>query len=276
MVKGWKTPLIVACGEGHLEVVKVLVSAGADVNKIPERGRTAVLEASTYGHFDIVEVLLGNGADLHAKLEGNTVLHYADNADVMRLLLSKGANPNAVNDNGQTPFQRWFGISNALERLKLLVAFGARITEEQCVSLFGKKRTQLEVWRMLGLDEKIPLVSTIEHKDRRSCIDMLEVDATMLSFVDNDGNTPLHIACKAGDFPVVQVLVAYAGKLGVTVRNKRGEKSVDLARTKKITSFLADVENGKVHVEALLAKVKKGGTHGVGRRSRRQRGKYTQ
>lgn len=46
-----------------LEVVKVLIAAGAEINRKCEHGRTALHMASAWGHLDVVKYLLEHGAD---------------------------------------------------------------------------------------------------------------------------------------------------------------------------------------------------------------------
>ncbi|HMA64281.1 MAG: ankyrin repeat domain-containing protein [Fibrobacterota bacterium] len=66
-----------ACSKGDLASVKKLISDGADINAIDNRGRTALLEAAWGGHNDVV-----------------------------KLLLEKGANPNLADSTGYTPVMR--------------------------------------------------------------------------------------------------------------------------------------------------------------------------
>jgi ankyrin repeat protein len=46
-----------------VDVARVLIDAGADVNKRCEHGRTALHIAAAWGHTDVVRLLLENGAD---------------------------------------------------------------------------------------------------------------------------------------------------------------------------------------------------------------------
>ena len=53
---GW-TPLFVACVDGHLSVVELLIEAGADLERCDTSGWTAKEHASLRGHLDIAKVL---------------------------------------------------------------------------------------------------------------------------------------------------------------------------------------------------------------------------
>lgn len=72
------TPLCVAAGNGHVNVLSCLVENGADVNARTDEDSTPLMEASGDGHIDVVTFLVEHGAniDLQDK-NGNTALHYA-------------------------------------------------------------------------------------------------------------------------------------------------------------------------------------------------------
>ena len=63
---------------GHIEILDVLIKAGADVNLKGEYNRTALILAVLKGHTEIVKALIEAGADVNAKDNGNmTALDYA-------------------------------------------------------------------------------------------------------------------------------------------------------------------------------------------------------
>ena len=52
------TPLYVAAQNGHLDIVKALLEAGADRNQAMNSGATPLFIAAEKGHLDVVEMLL--------------------------------------------------------------------------------------------------------------------------------------------------------------------------------------------------------------------------
>ena len=61
-----ETSLHLAAQKGHVDVAKVLVENGADVNAIDGFGQTTLHLAAFYGHVDVAKVLVENGADVNA------------------------------------------------------------------------------------------------------------------------------------------------------------------------------------------------------------------
>ena len=58
---GW-TPLFIACVDGHLDVVELLIAAGADLEKIDTSGWTAKEHAALRGHMGIARLLAATTA----------------------------------------------------------------------------------------------------------------------------------------------------------------------------------------------------------------------
>ena len=95
----------------HDDVAELLLKNGADVNLRETNGQTPLLvltdsDSNAYGASD-VDFLLTNKANINARdSQGNTALHYAalyGHADIVKLLLARGASAGLMNLNGQTP-----------------------------------------------------------------------------------------------------------------------------------------------------------------------------
>lgn len=95
-----------AAGAGHLNAVKTLVRAGADVNHQTRTNSTPLRAACYDGHLDIVKYLTFHSADIHiANKYNNTCLMiaaYKGHLDVVCFLLERGANPNEKAHCGAT------------------------------------------------------------------------------------------------------------------------------------------------------------------------------
>jgi ankyrin repeat protein len=93
-----ETPLMLAAIQNQLELARVLISHGADVNK---PGWTPLHYAATKGHRDMMRLLLANNAYVDSESSnGTTPLMMAANSTwplAVKLLLEEGADPTLVN-----------------------------------------------------------------------------------------------------------------------------------------------------------------------------------
>lgn len=89
------TPLMIAAGEGHVELTRLLIDNGAHINHQGLLGETALMEAAMFGYPDVVRLLIRKGADLNLQSEcGLTALCWAaveQHMEIVALLIDKGA-----------------------------------------------------------------------------------------------------------------------------------------------------------------------------------------
>ena len=94
------TPLYYASEAGLLELVRMLIERGMDVNAQAGIYGYALQAASYKGHIDVVHLLLANEADVNAQggYHGNALQAAAsiDAENIMKLLFKHGADVNAV------------------------------------------------------------------------------------------------------------------------------------------------------------------------------------
>lgn len=114
----------------HTEIVRYLVTHGADVNKRVTDGTTALNEASFWGHIETVRVLLGAKADVNsAKGNGYTPLLSAasrGHLEIVKLLIAAGANLNYQTRSGGLTALHLASSAGYRDIVKLLIAAGAR------------------------------------------------------------------------------------------------------------------------------------------------------
>ncbi|MEW6351608.1 MAG: ankyrin repeat domain-containing protein [Thermodesulfobacteriota bacterium] len=111
---GGASPLILACSEGQTEVAKVLLENGADVNQRDAEGRTALIGATWRGELEAVKLLLSYGADVNAvNKHGRPAHSFAREAPLRELLKAHGAREDLPTwGRGKTsaiPSPRWSG-----------------------------------------------------------------------------------------------------------------------------------------------------------------------
>lgn len=154
--------LHVAAHEGHLDIVRLFLKAGADVNTRCDNWGSALEAAAEGQHFDVlkflvsyradgnrsqnsfsyalcrdarsIKILLDGGADINKQIDHGTALSIAvvarDSAP-FDLLLERGANVNASGEYYCTPLQAAFGLRYEesellmLERIQKLLNCGA-------------------------------------------------------------------------------------------------------------------------------------------------------
>ena len=79
-----------ACVYGHIEVVKLLIDYGADINVLNNRNETALFLSCWEGHYNIVKLLLDNNADIFVKSNNKSCLYMAcsnGHYDIVKLLI---------------------------------------------------------------------------------------------------------------------------------------------------------------------------------------------
>ena len=91
------TPLMAASVNGRVDVIRVLLAAGARVNLGDAIGWTALMSASYYGQIEAIRVLLAAGAQINqVDASGWTALIHASQAgrvQAVMALLAAGADP---------------------------------------------------------------------------------------------------------------------------------------------------------------------------------------
>lgn len=123
-----ETPIMIACSCGSNDMVKLLLTYGADIHQKSKKGYSLIHFVCYYDHVDIIRILLVRGVNVNEKSnDGNTPLKIAccyDNYDIAKLLLESGANANSENKYNDTCMHVTCNM-NYHDLTKLLLKHGA-------------------------------------------------------------------------------------------------------------------------------------------------------
>ena len=248
-----ETLLHVSARLGRPDIVKMMVSASADINAVDGGGFTAHHYAVVSGNTQIADFLRQNGAEpsvfdaacrgLATRIRelvaadprlsnardarGQTPLHHARDAETAEFLMQSGADVNARDVDGFTPlhaatWQRNVSVTAAL------LACSADV-------------------RARYLEGNEPLHEAVKVRNNGSVVMLLLQNGADVNAQDDYGVTPLHVAAEKGHLGMVSLLLSHGASPGA--RNEFGETPLHLAR-----------EHGHQKIAALLEGLGREGT----------------
>eukprot|EP01035_Chromulina_nebulosa_P017130 gene17130-22644_t len=224
------TALMVACEGGYLEIVKMLVNAGALVDIVDDEDMTPLLNAVKKSHFDIALYLIENGANpndsyLDDKGKAHNLLMdsiLTSNGNFSLALVNKGANLSYVDDDGVSPLTQaaYLGFKDVVDAL---IANGA-----------DANNANIE-----GITPFIAAASEGHIDILKSLIATGKID---VNSKDKDGTNALMAAAVRGHTDVINLIIENG--VDVNSQNVDGHTALMFAY------------NGKNQIETLLDKYK--------------------
>ena len=200
-----------ASENGYLEIVKILINAGVDVNLPVENGLTPLHISSHKGHVKVVEALIEAGADPNsASTDGKTPLHFASlkgHVEVVEALITTKADPNSAKTDGKTPLHI-ASLKGHVEVVEALIEAGAKVDSK----ISDDGITPLHIASQEGHVEVVEALIKAGAK----------VDSKI-----SDGKTPLHLASLRGHAKVVEALIEAKAEIDSKISD--GKTSLHIA-----------------------------------------------
>ncbi len=158
------------------------------MEQVDNDGTTALHYAARYNHLEMLRVMIEKGVDVNLTEDapaeaGNTPLHTAclhGNAEIVKLLIASGADDTLQNVNGEIPAH----LAVSKKR------FGGELERKQRVALLKELKT-LDGARN---DGKTPLMILLQELDINTCLELLPFfleRGVDINRRDNRGNTAL-------------------------------------------------------------------------------------
>ncbi|XP_010977650.1 transient receptor potential cation channel subfamily A member 1 [Camelus dromedarius] len=213
---GKASPLHMAVQSGDLEMIKMCLDNGAQLDLVEKGKCTALHFAATQGATEIVKLMISSysgSSDIVNAVDGNqeSLLHKAslfDHHELADYLISVGADIDSTDSEGRSPLIL-ATASASWNTVNLLLSEGARVDIKDHL---GRNFLHLTVQQPYGLKNLRPEFMQMQH------IKQLVMDE------DNDGCTPLHYACRQG----VPVSVNNLLDFNVSIHSKSKDKKSPL------------------------------------------------
>ncbi|XP_032353436.1 ankyrin repeat and SOCS box protein 3 isoform X3 [Camelus ferus] len=198
--------LHLAASQGHWKIVQILLEAGADPNATTLEETTPLFLAVENGQIDVLRLLLQYGANVNGShsMCGWNALHQAtfqENAEIIKLLLKKGANKECQDDFGITPLfvAAQYG---KLESLSILISSGANVNCQ-------------------ALDKATPLFIAAQE-GHTECVELLLSSGADPDLYCNEDNwqLPIHAAAQMGHTKILDLLIPLTNRACDTGPNK--------------------------------------------------------
>nr|XP_012633250.1 ankyrin repeat and SOCS box protein 3 isoform X1 [Microcebus murinus]XP_012633251.1 ankyrin repeat and SOCS box protein 3 isoform X1 [Microcebus murinus] len=191
--------LHLAASQGHWKIVQILLEAGADPNATTLEETTPLFLAVENGQIDVLRLLLRHGANVNGShsMCGWNSLHQAsfqENAEILKLLLKKGANQECQDDFGITPLfvAAQYG---KLESLSILISSGANVNCQ-------------------ALDKATPLFIAAQEGHTK-CVELLLSSGADPDLYCNEDNwqLPIHAAAQMGHTKILDLLIPLTNRV---------------------------------------------------------------
>lgn len=213
------SPLITATEFNQVDVVRLLIEHGANVNFFSNNkksvNQTPLMVAAIEGYYDIAEILLDNNADpdLSPKNNDGPIIQAAlnKNFQVVRLLANRGADVNVVT------LITTINIADGNPTLDTPLHYAAEAGDAETVEYLLKHEADPDLQEAFGYTP-LHLACVESHINTAR---VLLCGGAEINVEDNDGQTPLHHACAKGDIQMVHLLLSFGAD--VSVRDSEGK-----------------------------------------------------
>jgi len=251
-------PLVKAAFKEDLQEVEKLAFASPDLNvRDKNTNMTALEQAVENANLEIVRVLLRAGADVNATNEtgGTPLMFLRDNAtvDLVRELLSAGVKVNARDESGGTALMN-AASQNKYEVVKELIEAGAKFdlhdTEGRTALMFAATNEDSRIAKLLidagadinetDHDGKAALSMAAEQGDPETVKILISFNANV-NARDNNGWSALMYVAGTNDLESARALLNAGADL--SVRDKDGKTTLALAREAKQQEMIKLLES---------------------------------
>src|SRR5262244_2000387 len=204
------TALHWAVQRDDLDLVERLIKAGANVNAKNDYGSTAMSEAALNGNVAVLDRLLKASADVESPNgDGQTALMIiarSSNVEAAKLLLSHGANANAIEKFHEQTALMWAAAQSQPAMVKVLVDAGADVNARSRVNNWERQVTA----EARAIARPSGGLTPLLYAGRQGCAECVKILAEAgadLDLGDPDNVSPLLMASLNGRWDTAKYLI---------------------------------------------------------------------
>lgn len=183
------TSASIAATFGHVDTMRILIKANANLNIANNKGHTPLWFAAQHGHSDAVQLLIKSKVDCDQVSGKSSTAVYAaaknGHVSVLKVLIKSKADLNKANKDEQTPLMI-AALKGYADAIKILIAANADLyatTDNGATAIYNAAENGHTQVMQLLINAKADLETPLE-----------------------DGTTPLHIAAQLGHSGIIKAL----------------------------------------------------------------------
>ncbi len=248
----YRSPVIMH--SDNIEIIKLLIAAGADPKIKMSNGETTLMHAINHGSLEIVKLFFENGIDLNAKTnDGETALMYAaqkGDVEKVNFLLANGADPHVQTVHGKNAII--YAAENKHPKIVeiLLAKDPSASTKKAAIKLAAAKGNH-EVLKILldnedhyNNEQSANLIAAVESGSLETVKILLSKEINPDATSD-DSNTALMLAAQNGSLEMVQALLTKGAE--PSIKNKNGWVAATFAFVNEHYEIVRVLEKAKRH-----------------------------
>ena len=241
---GW-TPLFVACVDGHVPIVEILIDAGADIERLDSSGWTPKEHAALRGHIDIATRLADATAELASDSDTSTSPSTSPPSTGISLAnrTSNGANQTVAQIKPPETFKT-FGHRYLTDKSMVLVSLGTMNMRKE-IAAVSLDRIPLASIHSTQLDTALSIIVSAQHADGEpEVIDLPVQDSISTEPIVFHATDPLKVKILFDLVPTYagssDKIVGRAVALLSTIRPSIGSKKISLQGDLTVPIVAAD------------------------------------
>jgi ankyrin repeat protein len=229
--RGW-TPLMLAVWRDEIDIVRLLLSKGEEVNARSEDGHTALSRAAWKGRLDMVDILLQAGAHIEIGNDASTsplilAANYGHKEVLLRLI------------------QKYIDLHGAISLFDKDLYTGCGQVCGEIVEMIVESGVAFKIEENKQLSSALLMVAAFNGKS--NLVDILLMYGADINVTDEAGRTPLMLVAESGHKEIVENFLQKNAE--VDIQDKQGRAALSFAAQSGNSEIVALLINAGSNIQ---------------------------